>query len=98
MASALCAQHPTNQRTQRFWRLAHLKTYTLSAHAEVVMTERSIKREWLDTVLTHPELVEADRDDPEITHALGKISEHGERVFRVVFNGTAMPMKVVTVE
>ncbi len=61
------------------------------------MTERSIKREWMDRVLAHPELVEADRDDPEITHALGKIPEHGERVLRVVFNGTKKPMKVVTV-
>jgi len=25
--------------------IGHMKTYTLSAHAEVVMTERSIKRE-----------------------------------------------------
>lgn len=48
-----------------------MKTYTLSAHAEVVMNERSIKREWLDRVLAHPELIEKDRDDPEITHALG---------------------------
>jgi len=61
------------------------------------MTERSIKPEWLDRVLAHPELVEADQDDPEITHALGKISEHGERVLRVVFNGTKTPAKVVTV-
>jgi hypothetical protein len=75
----------------------HSKTYTLSAHAEVVMTERSIKREWMDRVLAHPELVEADRDDPEITHALGKIPEHGGLVLRVVFNGTRKPMKVVTV-
>ena len=74
-----------------------MKTYTLSAHAEIVMTERSIKREWLDRVLAHPELVEKDRDDPEITHALGEIPDHGGRVLRVVYNGTKKPMKVVTV-
>jgi len=74
-----------------------MKTYTLSAHAEIVMVERSIKREWLDRVLAHPELVEKDRDDPEITHALGKISEHGGRMLRVVYNGTKKPMKIVTV-
>ena len=55
------------------------------------MNERSIKREWLDRVLGHPELVEKDRDDPEITHALGKIPEHGGRVLRVVYNGTGKP-------
>lgn len=74
-----------------------MKNYTLSAHAEVVMTERSIKREWLNKVLAHPELVEKDREDPEITHALGKIPEHGGRVLRVVYNGTRKPMKIVTV-
>jgi len=74
-----------------------LKTYTLSAHAQVVMTERSIKREWMDRVLAHPELIEADRDDPEIMHALGKIPEQGGRVSRVIFNRTGKPMKVVTV-
>ncbi len=74
-----------------------MKTYTLSAHAEVVMTERSIKREWLDRVLERPELVEADRDDPQITHAMGKIPEHGGRVLRVVYNGTRKPVTVVTV-
>ena len=74
-----------------------MKTYALSAHAAVVMTERLIKREWLDRVLAHPELVEKDRDDPEITHALGKIPEHGGRVLRVVYNGTRKPMKIVTV-
>lgn len=74
-----------------------MKTYTLSAHAEVVMTERSIKREWLDRVLAQPELVEVDRDDSDLTHALGKIPEHGGRVLRVVYNGIKKPMKIVTV-
>ncbi len=74
-----------------------MKTYTLSAHAEVVMAERSIKREWLDRVLARPESVETDRDDPEIIHALGKIPEHGGRVLRVVYNGTKKPVRVVPV-
>ena len=74
-----------------------VKTFTLSAHAEVVMAERSIRREWLEKVLAHPELIEADRDDPQITHALGRISEHGGRVLRVVFNGTSKPANDVTV-
>ena len=56
-----------------------------------MMTERSIKLEWLDRVLAHPEPVEKDQDDPEITHALGKIPEHGGRVLRVVYNGTTKP-------
>ena len=61
------------------------------------MNERSIKREWMEKVLAHPALVEPDRDDPEITHALGNIPEHGGRVLRVVFNGTGKPVKIVTV-
>jgi hypothetical protein len=34
---------------------------------------------------------------PKLTHALGRVSEHGGRVLRVVYNGLAKPRRVVTV-
>lgn len=83
--------------------LSRLRCYTLrmpefelSAHAQTVISERSIKREWLERVLGEPERVEADRDDPNLRHALGRIPEHGDRVLRVVYNGTVKPIRVVT--
>jgi hypothetical protein len=71
--------------------------FELSAHAKTVITERSIELEWLERVLVKPEKIEADRDDPELKHALGRIPEHGDRVLRVVYNVAARPVRVVTV-
>jgi len=71
--------------------------YELSAHARIVLAERSIREEWLARVLLNPERVEQDRDDPELTHALGRIQEHGGRVLRVVYNGSAKPVRLITV-
>jgi Domain of unknown function (DUF4258) len=71
-------------------------TFVLSAHAVNVMAERSISAEWLERVLSNPEKVEADDTDPDLQHALGRISEHGNRVLRVVYNGSVKPVKVVT--
>ena len=71
--------------------------FSLSTHAQTVITERSIELEWLERVLAKPEKVEVDREDPELKHALGRIPEHGSRVLRVVYNGAVKPVRVVTV-
>ena len=71
--------------------------FDLSAHAKIVIAERSIEMEWLERVLAKPEKIEADRDSPELKHALGRIPEHGDRVLRVVYNGAVRPVRVVTV-
>ena len=70
--------------------------YVLTAHARTVLAERSIREEWLARVLQQPEREEPDKEDPELTHALGSISEHGGRVLRVVYNGSIKPVRVVT--
>jgi hypothetical protein len=71
--------------------------FVLSAHAETVMAERSIKREWVERILSNPAKIDPDRTDAELKHALGRISEHGNRVLRVVYNGAVRPPMVVTV-
>jgi len=75
---------------------ASMLKFTLSAHAEIVIKERSIKREWLEQVLATPEKTESDKDDPALEHALGRIPEHGGRVLRVVYNGSFKPVRIVT--
>ena len=71
--------------------------YVLSAHAETVLAERSIKLEWLERVLSKPAKVEPDKEDAELTHALGRIREHGNRMLRVVYNDSVKPARIVTV-
>ncbi|MBI2509513.1 MAG: DUF4258 domain-containing protein [Betaproteobacteria bacterium] len=73
-----------------------MQEYVLSSHAETVLVERSIRAEWLDRVLKNPERTEADREDADLKHALGRISEFGGRVLRVVYNDATKPVMIVT--
>jgi Domain of unknown function (DUF4258) len=52
---------------------------------------------WLEQVLDWPELVEVHPTDPELTHRVGRIKEHGNRALRVLFNNSARPVRIVTV-
>ena len=71
--------------------------YELSDHAADVMAEREIETTWVVRVLAKPERTEADRSDPVLTHALGRIAERDDRVLRVVYNATVDPPRIVTV-
>ena len=48
------------------------------------------------TECSRPLTVEADKEDPKLRHALGRIPERGDRVLRVVHNETVMPWSVIT--
>jgi hypothetical protein len=71
--------------------------YGLSEHAAGVLAERGIETTWVVRVLTKPERTEADRADPALTHALGRITERDDRVLRVVYNASVHPPRIVTV-
>lgn len=70
--------------------------YELTEHAKDVLAEREIPAEWLERVLDAPARTEPDKDDPQLTHHLGVIPEHGNRVLRVVFNSVVTPVRIVT--
>ena len=70
--------------------------YLLTNHASVVLRERDISVEWVRRVLTHPHLRLPDAEDPDLLRALVPIAERGDRVLRVVYNGTTEPWRVVT--
>ena len=70
--------------------------YEMTLHASHVMALRSIETIWLERVLDAPERIELDRHDAELTHYLGRIKEHGNRVLRVVVNTRGTPVRVVT--
>ena len=74
-----------------------MRLYVLTRHSKEVMSQRYIRLAWVEQVLDSPELVEADRDDPELIHHVGRIKEHGNRALRVVFNGSVSPVRIVTV-
>lgn len=74
-----------------------MSNFILSAHAETVIAERGINLQWIERVLSNPERTEDGKDDAALRHALGRIPEHGNRVLRVVYNGSVEPVRVVTV-
>ena len=71
--------------------------YELSQHAKDVMAEREIAHEWVDRVLENPAKVEPDPIDDEVEHRLGRISEYGNRVLRVILKPSPKPARIVTV-
>ncbi|MBV8226996.1 MAG: DUF4258 domain-containing protein [Verrucomicrobia bacterium] len=74
-----------------------MRPYDLSKHARDVISARQIELAWVEQVLDSPEVVEADRDDPELMHHVGRIKRHGDRALRVVFNKSVNPVRIVTV-
>jgi uncharacterized protein DUF4258 len=70
--------------------------YILSQHAQDVVKEREIQEHWIEQVLSHPEKSELDRIDPMVEHCLGRISDHGNRVLRVIVNKQLSPWQIVT--
>ena len=48
-----------------------MSRYDLSRHAKDVISARQVRLAWLEQVLNSPDLVEADRDDPELVHYVG---------------------------
>lgn len=73
-----------------------MQKYNLSQHAQDVIKERHILEGWIERVLDQPELSEQDEADSSLEHRLGRISEYGNRVLRVVYNREAKPLRVVT--
>lgn len=71
--------------------------YQLSAHAQQVIAARQIALQWIVSVLQAPQRIEPDAEDPELSHALARIPEYGDRVLRVVYNKTTQPWRIVTV-
>jgi hypothetical protein len=64
-------------------------------HAEDVLAERKIRREWVLRVVVNPARTASPGDGTK--HYLARIREHGNRVLRVVVNPGMHPPCVVTV-
>lgn len=54
-------------------------------HAEDMLAERQIEREWAERTLLEPQVLEADAAEPDVWRAFRAIPERGGRVLRVVW-------------
>jgi hypothetical protein len=71
--------------------------YILSEHAATTVSERKIKREWIETALDNPDLSLPHETDVTAKYAFKRIKEFGNRVLRVIYNADENPVIVVTV-
>jgi len=69
----------------------------LSLHARDQANERQIELAWITRTLRNPTTMEADPEDPSLTHALFRIPVRNAHVPRVVDKHEVKPWRVVTV-
>ncbi len=73
-----------------------MRKYILSNHAEKVILERNIKKEWIENTFNYPDKLEPDIKDNELEHSLKIIKECDNRVLRIIYNKSVEPILVVT--
>ena len=72
------------------------KDFVLTRHAEHMLRERRIAREWVRRALGRPDWTEQDKSNRSLRHALCGIAERGDLILRVVYDPSATPRRVVT--
>jgi len=70
--------------------------YEFTEHAREALEKRGILPAWVTRVAEAPEAIDPDPADPDLEHRLARISEWGNRVLRVIVNGTTRPPRIVT--
>jgi len=70
--------------------------FELTKHAIDVTSERDIPLEFIERVIDHPEVKEADARDAELEYYLSRIEEYDNRVLRVIVNKQSNPILVIT--
>lgn len=70
---------------------------TFSAHAEAMMAERAIERDWVVRTILDPEQHEVDPTYPDRLRAFRALPERDGRVLRVVYVLTEGGLRIITV-
>lgn len=71
--------------------------HTFTPHAEQMLIERGIERDWVLETVRNPERVEADPSKTGRSRAFRRVPENDNRWLRVVFDGSEYEIVVVTV-
>jgi hypothetical protein len=71
--------------------------YILSEHAASTVSERGIRREWIEATLNDPDLKLPHESDASVCYAFKRIDDFNNRVLRVIYNADANPVVIVTV-
>ena len=88
-AGALCRLDLTDRRQD-----GNLLQVESSGHFEDMLSERSIRREWVTRAMEQPD--ETENHDDGTVHYLKQISEYEDRWLRIVVNVAKEPHRAVT--
>jgi uncharacterized protein DUF4258 len=72
------------------------KPLNFTDHAEAMLVEREIEREWVEQAIAEPDEVELDPRHSGITLAFRVIGKREGRVLRVVYAETDDEIRIVT--
>jgi len=72
------------------------KPIVLSKHAQDMVDEREIPRDWVERALRNPVFEEPDHRNPGAVRAYAPIAEFGNRMLRVVYYDDDSEIRVVT--
>ena len=72
------------------------KPIVLSKHAQDMVNERKISREWIEQVLCNPTFEEPDPRHPGAIRAYAPISVFGNRMLRIAYYDTGTKIRVIT--
>jgi len=67
-----------------------------SRHADDMIVERNIERDWVYQTIRNPDFIEADPNRPGVKRAFRRIPERGNRVLRVAYAESEDQIRVVT--
>lgn len=73
-----------------------MKGFRLSNHAEKVIVERNIKKNWIVDTFTNPDNIENDKKNINLEHRLKIITYYDDRVLRIICNIESNPIIIVT--
>ncbi len=73
-----------------------MKQITFTDHAEAMLIEREIARDWVLQTITHPEATEPDTLQLGVFRAFRSIPENGGRILRVVYVPDSDGARIVT--
>ena len=70
--------------------------FIYTRHAEEMLVERDLSRSWIETTITHPEMVEPDPDRPNVLRAYRRIPERRGLWLRVAYVLAGDSARVIT--
>jgi uncharacterized protein DUF4258 len=73
------------------------KPLVFTSHAEAMLVERAIEREWVEKALADPDEIKPDPRRLAVTLAFRAIEERDGRVLRVAYAETDDEIRIVTV-